>query len=293
MLRPWLAALALIGCALIALAVFAWTVNFAGAAVVSGLAEGAANVRLRGIAMSLQRQAAAMRRDEVRRLRGGNASAAERTMARHALADELRDAALRAEDEGDLALAREWMAEAAQAAPERADLRCLLADLRTRDASPDEHRMALLQLVYEHDTPCASLLAGESFLEAGDSGAARAYLERAGRRAPRWAKPRLALARLELRSGDRDRAREHAAEALALARGLRSELCAAALLDAAGGAAPSRWLLMARWAWRSYAYALPSLVLFVLLLISPMLVRLVKRGVAVVRSQEGITESAS
>ncbi|MFP4248671.1 MAG: hypothetical protein ACLFU7_03365 [Armatimonadota bacterium] len=293
MLRPWLAVLALVGCALIALAVFAWSVTFSAPAIFSGVAESAANVRLQGIAMSLRRQAATMRRDEVRRLRSDNASAAQRAIARHALADELRSAALLAETEGDLVLAQEWMTEAAQAAPERIDLLCLLTDLRTREIAPEERRKEFLLLVYEHDSPCAHLLAAESFFEADDLVAARAYFERAAREAPQWAKPRLALARLDLRAGDRERAREHAAEALARATGLRAELSAAALLDAAGGAAPSRWLLTARWTWRSYACLLPSVAIFVVLVLSPTLVRLIKRGVAAVLSQRGMAESAS
>jgi tetratricopeptide (TPR) repeat protein len=292
-LRPWLVALALVGCGLIALTAYAWRVEFRGPAVVSGLSEAAANVRLRGIAMSLRIQAAELRRNEVRRLRAQSAPAAARTQARFALADELRDAALLAEADGDLERAREWMAEAAQAAPERADLRCLLTDLRTREAAPDERRMELLRLVYHHDAPCAHVLAAESFLAAGDTQAARAYLQRAAEADERWAEAHLALARLDLREGDAGAAHANAAQALSLARDLRLRLSAAAVLRAAGGSAPSRVQLTAQWAWRSYAYVLPAAGVFVLLLVSPALVASARRGVAWMRSQRGTAESAS
>ncbi|MFW5866213.1 MAG: hypothetical protein ACOCX2_00260 [Armatimonadota bacterium] len=293
MLRPWLVALALVVCALISLTIFAWRVDFSAPEVVAGLAEAAADVRLTGIAMSLRQEAAEMRRAQVRRLRDANAGEAVLTRERFALADELRDAALLAESEGDLDLAREWMAASAQAAPERADLRCLLTDVRAREAAPEERRMAFLRLVYEHDAPCANLLAGESFLDAGDSQAARAYLERAVEKTPKWAEPRLAMARMEMRANDPEAARRHAARALATATDLRTELGAASLLRSAGGAAPARWRLIARWAWQSYAYVLPSVAVFLVLVFSPAIVRLIKRGVNAVRSQRSIAESAS
>jgi tetratricopeptide (TPR) repeat protein len=293
LLRPWLAVLALLGSVFIALVFFAWSVDLSAPAVVNGVAEGAASVRLRGIGMGLHREVAEMRRAEVRRLRRAGAPAAVRASARHALADQLRDGALLADAQDDSALAEGWMAEAAQAAPERVDLLCLLTELRTRETTPEQRRMAFLRLVYEHDAPCACVLAGESFLEAGDSEAARAYLERAIEHAPRWAEPRLLLARLDLRTGDVQSARVHAGHALAVATDLPSELQATALLRSVGGAAPARWLLIGQWAWRRYAYLLPSLGIFVVLLLSPMLLRLVRRGVAAVRSQRGMAESAS
>lgn len=293
MLRPWLAALALVGCGLISLIVHAWSVDFRAVEVVSGIAEGAVNVRFEGIAMGLRIEAAEMRRSEVRRLRAGGASASRLLDARLALADELRDAALLAEAEGDLDLAKEWMAEAVQAAPERADLRCLLTDLRTRSAEPDERRLALLRLVYEHDGPCALLLAGESFAEAGDSAAARAYLERAVEGAPRWPDAHLALARLELRQSAPEAAVTAASEAFRLARDLPTRLRAAEVIEDAGGAAQPRWEIIARWQWRSYAYLLPMVGLFAVLLVSPALAGLGRRAVAWLRAQRGMAESAS
>jgi len=292
-LRPWLVALAFVICALISLTVFAWRVDFSAPAVVSGLAEAAANARFTGLAMGLHHQAAAMRRTAVRRLREENAGGGVLTRERFALADELRDGALLAQADGDLDLAREWMTEAAQAAPERVDLLCLLTDFRTRDATPEERRVALLRLVYEHDPPCANLLAGNAFLAAGDSEAARAYLQRAAENAPQWAEPQLALAQLEMRASDPEAAREHAARALSLATDVRVELRAASVLRSAGAFAPPRWRLIARWAWRSYAYVLPSVGVFLVLLFSPAIVRLIKRGLQALRAQRNIAESAS
>lgn len=293
MLRPWLVALALVGCGLISLIVYAWSVDFSAPDVVSGLGEAAASVRLEGLGMSLRHAAADMRREEVRRLRAEGASEPRRVQARFALADELRDTALLAEVEGDLDLATECLTEAVQAAPERVDLLCLLTDLRTRDAKPEERRVEFLRLVYEHDAPCAHLMAGESFLEAGDAEAARAYLQRAAEGQPQWAAPRLAMARLELRSGESAAAQQHAAEALRRAPDLRTRLNAAALLRQAGGVAPARWLVIARWLWGSYACAVPMAGVFVVLLAGPALVRLVKRAVAWVQAQRGMAESAS
>ncbi|MBD3292625.1 MAG: hypothetical protein GF393_06845, partial [Armatimonadia bacterium] len=241
MLRPWLAALALLGCGLISLIVYAWSVDFRAPEVVRGLAEGAANVRLEGIAMGLHSEAAEMRRAEVKRLRAEGASASRLLQARLGLADELRDAAVLAEAEGDLDLARKWLTESAQAAPERVDLLCLLTDMRTRGADPEERRMAFLRLVYEHDAPCALLLAGESFVEAGNSAASRAYLERAVEGAPQWAGARLALARLDLRQSLPEAAVAGASEAFQLAQDLPTRLRAAAVIEQAGGTAPPRW----------------------------------------------------
>lgn len=293
MLRPWMAALALMICALLSLVVFAWSVDFYAPDVVQGFAEASAGLRLEGLAMGLHHEAAEMRRREVRRLRDAGAPAAERTSVRLALADELRDAALLAESEGDLDLATEWMGEAVQAAPERVDLVCLLTDLRTRGGQPEERRVAFLRLVWEHDAACAYMLAGESFLEADDLQTARIYLERAATRAPQWAKPRLMLARIELRANHAEAATEHAREALQLSTDLDAELEAASLLRSTGGDAPAPWEIIARWLWRSYAYVLPSIGAFVLLLLSPGIIRLVQTGVAWVRSQRNMAESAS
>jgi len=292
-LRPWLAALALVACALIALGVYAWTVEFRAPDIVGGLGRAAAGLRLEAIAMSLHLEAAEMRREEVRRLRAENAAPARRQAARFALANDLRAAALLAEAEGNTDRASEWLTEASRAAPERVDLICLLTDLRTRAAGPNERRMELLRLVYRHDSPCANLLAGQSFLDAADPDAARSYLERAAADSPDWAEPHLALARLDLRAGDLPAARARAAHALAQAEDLPSRLQAAAIIRAAGGAVPPPWQLIAQWAWRGYAWLLPAAVAFVVLLVSPALADLARRAVAWIRSQRGMAESAS
>jgi hypothetical protein len=50
---------------------------------------------------------------------------------------------------------------------------------------------------------------------------------------------------------------------------------------------------MARWQWQHYAYLLPMVGLFVVLLVSPALVAVVRRGVRWLRAQRGMAESAS
>jgi len=102
-----------------------------------------------------------------------------------------------------------------------------------------------------------------------------------------------ALAALNLRQGDPESALAGASEALHRARDLPTRLRAAAVIDEAGGDAPPRWEIIARWQWRSYAYVLPLVAVFVVLLVSPALVGLVRRGLAWVRAQRGMAESAS
>ena len=293
MLRPWLAVLALLVCALGAGGVWAWSVDFHMPAIVSGFAEAAERVRLEGLAMGLHVQAAEMLRDDVRGLRESGAGATELRAVRFALADRLRDAALLAEAEGNDDRAAEWLADAVQAAPERLDLLCVLTDLRTRDARPAERRLELLRLVHRHDAACANLLAGQSFLRGGDVDAARAYLTRAATAAPDWCEPHLAIARLELREQNLEAARARAGRAFETTDDLHARLMAAALLRQASGAAPERWRLMAEWAWREYAHMLPWLAAFAVLLVSPALVGLARRAVGWVRAQRGIEESAS
>jgi len=103
----------------------------------------------------------------------------------------------------------------------------------------------------------------------------------------------LTLARLDLRQSDAEAALAGGTEAFRLARDLPTRLRAAALVEQAGGSAPPRWEIIARWQWRHYAYVLPMVGLFVLLLVSPGLVDGVRRGVAWLWAQRGITESAS
>lgn len=292
-LRPWLAALALVVCLLIALAVYAWSVDFRAPEVVSGLGEAAAMVRLQATAMALHLEAAEMHRREVRRMRDAGEAAATLQAARFALADELRAAALLAQAEGDPDRAGEWLAEASRAAPERVDLICLMTDLRTRAADIAERRVELLLLVLRYDSPCANLLVGESFLEADDADAARGYLQRAAKASPQWSAPHLALARLHMLANKPAAAQASGQQALANARGLHSRLNAAAVIRRAGGVAPERWRLIVEWAWRTYAWVLPVVGVFVVLLASPALVRLGRRGVAWARSQRGMAESAS
>ncbi len=292
-LRPWPAALALVACLVIALAVYAWSVDFRAPDVVSGLGEAAAAVRLQATAMALHLQAAEMHREEVRRMRDAGEAAARLQAARFALADQLRTAALLAWAEGNPDRAGEWLVEASRAAPERVDLICLMTDLRTRATEAAERRVELLLLVLRYDSPCANLLVGESFLEAGDADAARGYLQRAAQGSPEWPGPHLALARLHMLAGDPAAAQASGQKALAHARDLHSRLNAAAIVRRAGGVAPERWRLIAEWAWRTYAWVLPVVGAFVVLLVSPALVRLGRRGVAWVRSQRGMAQSAS
>jgi tetratricopeptide (TPR) repeat protein len=292
-LRPWLAAGALVLSGFIALAAYAWTVDFRPPEVVSGLARASASVRLEAIAMALHREAAEMHRADVRRLRMVSAAPATLQATRFALANELRSAALLAAAEGDTDHATEWVTEASQAAPERVDLICLMTDLRTRDVKADERMLELLRLVERYDAACANLLVGQAFIEAGDTEAAWGYLERAAQKNPDWADPRLALARLCLGAGDRREAWSYAADAYRHAPDLSSRLAAAAIVRRAGGETPEPWRVIVRWAWRTGAWALPAVVAFVVLLASPALFGLGRRGVGWIRAQRGMAESAS
>ncbi len=293
MLRPWLAATALILCIAAAFAVDAWRVGFHAPTVVGRVADAAALLRLNAIGMTLYHRSAELHRAEVRRMREAGESQQRIQAARFALADELRAAALLADAQGASGQAQQWLADATQAAPERVDLLCDLTDSRTRESDPDERRLQLLRLSLEHDVPCANLLVAESFLEADDLEAAYGYLKRAAEAAPAWPKPHLALARLHLAAGSTDDARARAQQALDHATSLRSRLDAAAIVRQSGGTAPQAWQITAEWLWRSYSRALPFVGAFVLLLISPMLVGAGRRGIAWARAQRTTVESAS
>jgi tetratricopeptide (TPR) repeat protein len=293
MLRPWLAAVALIVCITAAFALDVWRAGFHAPTVVGRLADAATLLRLNAIGMSLHHRAAELHRAEVRRMREAGESPQRIQAARFALADELRAAALLAEAGGVNERAVQWLADATQAAPERVDLLCDLTASRTRDSDPDERRLQLLRLSLAHDAPCANLLVAESFLEADDVEAAYGYLKRAAEAAPAWPKPHLALARLHLAAGSTDDARTRAQQALDHATDLRSRLDAAAIVRRAGGSAPQAWQITAEWLWHSYSRALPFVGAFVLLLISPAIISAGRRGVAWARAQRTAAESAS
>lgn len=293
MLRPWLAATALILCIAAAFAVDAWRVGFHAPTVVGRVADAAALLRPNAIGMTLYHRSAELHRAEVRRMREAGESQQRIQAARFALADELRAAALLADAQGASGQAQQWLADATQAAPERVDLLCDLTDSQTRDSTPDERRLELLRLSLEHDVPCANLLVAESFLEADDLEAAYGYLKRAAEAAPIWPKPHLALAQMHLAAGSMDEVRTNAQQALDHATDLRSRLDAAAIVRQSGGTAPQAWQITAEWLWRSYSRALPFVGAFVLLLISPMLVGAGRRGIAWARAQRTTVESAS
>jgi len=291
--RPWLGALALAVCALIWLAVFAWSVGFEPAAVVSGLAQGAATVRLEGIGMALHIEAAEMHREAVARLRRAGAGEARLRSARWRIAGELRAAALLAQAGGDLKLAQSLLTRALQAAPERVDLRCMLTELRARGMPPGDRRMELLRLAYRTDAACAHLLVGESFLETADLQAAEAYLTRAARAEPQWARAHLTLARLYRRSGRREDALAEARAALACADGLRERIVATEMVRLTGGTAPAAWRVIAEHLWHGYRHVGVLVLALVLFAVHPAIVALLRRAVARLRRQESMPESAS
>lgn len=293
MVRPWLGALGLAISGLLWLGAYAWSVHFEPPRVVSGLGDAASALRFEALAISLHVRAAEMHRDEVIRLRARGAAAPRLQEERFALADELRTAGLLADAEGAAGPAAELLANAVRAAPERVDLRCLLADVRARHESPEQRRVALLRLLLEYDAACAHTLVGESFLESGDAGAARAYLERATTLEPDWARPWLALAEIHLQTGDRERALKSALAALQCAPGLHTRLAAAELVRQAGGAAPPRWQLIAEHAWRTYWPAAALAGAFVIFLTHPALLRRLRRALRRSGAQEKAADSAS
>ncbi len=243
-MRPWLIAAAFLICASAGLLAFAWSVQFDAPATLDGLAVGAHAVRLRGIAIALQTRRAELLRARVRRMRVTGASATALQTARWSLADALRDASIISREAGLDGVAETYMALAAQAAPERDDLRCLLIDLRSRELPPRQRRVELLRLVLEQDCACANMLAGESFMVAGDLEAAAPYLARAAELAPEWPRPHFALARLHLRRSDSDAALRSARAALDSSSGMRQRLAAAELIRRAGGNAPAAWRIV-------------------------------------------------
>ncbi len=293
MVRPWRAALGLVVCGLIWLGAYAYSVGFAPADLLSGLGRAAAGLRLEGIAMALHLQAAALSRAQVRALRDLGAGETARQEARFALADDLRSAALLAHVEGDEEPAEDLVTEAIRAAPERVDLRCLLVDMRSADLTADERRVALLRLVYETDAACAHLLAGRSFLEAGDGVAAEAYLQRAAELRPDRPEPHLLLAELYRREGDRDEALRSAQAALANAQDLRTRLEATDCIRMAGGVVPERRRLIAEHAWRNYRQAGVPALAFLVFLLHPLLVSAARRRLARRRGQRSMADSAS
>lgn len=295
MLRPWFAALALVVCGLVLLATFAWSVQFDPPAMLGGLAEAAETVRLPAIAASLHVRAAEMHRAEVRRLREIGAPEMERRAARFALADRLQTAAVILYRAREPDAAGQLLREALQAAPERADLRSLLTDLNTRDLPAEERRVELLRLAYRHDRPLAHYLVAQSFLAEGRHEAAEGYLLRAAETGPTWAEPRLELARLQLRAGRAEEARESAQEALEVTNDLRTQLAAIELLRNSGGHAPERWRVIADFVIERYAVVGLLAVAFVLVLFSPALVALGARGVGAVRGafQRSMPDNAS
>jgi len=291
--RPWHAALGLAACGLIWLLAFAWSVRFEPAAILSGLGRPAAGLRLGALAMGAHLEAAELSRARVRRLRGEGAAVAALQRTRFDLANELRDAGLLAHADGNAALAEELLTAALQAAPERSDLRCLLVDLRSRALPPDERRVALLELVHESGSACAHMLAGESFLEAGDAEAAQAYLGRAAELRPDWPAPHLLLAEVCWRGGDRAGALANASAALPHAQGLRDRLAATDRMRLAGGRAPERWQVIAEYAWREWWQAGALAAAFVLFLVHPALVAAGGRGLARLRAQPTTADSTS
>jgi hypothetical protein len=171
----------------------------------------------------------------------------------------------------------------------------MLTDLRTRDADPDERRMALLRLVREHEAPRAMLLVGESFLQAEDYDAARIYLERSLEHATirLMARPYLALTRTELGAGNIMAARAAAGWALINARDLDAHLQAADLLRRTGGEPGPRWKMVAGWMWERYGALLPGIAVYLIVLISPALVGLGRRVGAWIGSYRKTPQSAS
>lgn len=293
MVRPWLGALGLAVCGLLWLLVYAWSVHFEAPRVISGLGEAAATLGFEALAANLHVQAAGLHRARVTRLRAQGAAAARLQAERFALADELRTAGLLAAAEGEPGTAAELLANAVRAAPERADLRCLLADLRSRGLPPEERRMALLRLLLEYDVACAHTLVGESFLEAGKLAAAQPYLERATTLCPNWSRPWLDLAKLHLSAGDREQALHSARAALQHARNLHTRLTAAALIRRAGGTGPSACHLVAEHICRNYWPPAALALAFGVFLVHPALVRRVRRGLGPSGDQAKTADSAS
>lgn len=293
MVRPWLGALGLAICGLLWLGTYAWSVRFEPPRVVSGLGDAAAALRFEALAVSLHVRAAEMHRAEVVRLRARGAAGPRLQEERFALADELRSAGMLADAQGEAASAAELLANAVRAAPERVDLRCLLADVRARELGPEQRRLALLRLLLEYDAACAHTLVGESFAEAGDTAAARAYLERATALEPDWARPWLALAELHLKTGDREQALDSARVALRCASGLRARLAAAKLVHRAEGEAPPRAQMIAAHIARSYWPAAALALAFAVFLVHPWLLRRLRGALRRADAQEKAADSAS
>ncbi|MGD9497978.1 MAG: hypothetical protein AB7Y46_16865 [Armatimonadota bacterium] len=292
MVRPWLAALALLVCGLMWLTAYAWSVDFVPAEVLSGLGRAAAALRLEGIGIALHLQAAKLWRAQVHSVREGG-SPADGQSARFALADELGAAALLARVEGGAPLAEELAAEAVRAAPERADLRCLLVELRCAKLPAPQRRMAILRLVHETDAACAHLLAGQCFLAAGDAEAAEAYLKRAVELRSDVVGANLLLAELALRRADREEAAARAAAAFGHAQSLRARLQALERLRRAGGDAPPRWRVAAQHIWEHYWPAGALGLAFVLFLVHPALIAAAMHAAARLRGQDKTAQSAS
>lgn len=293
MVRPWLGALGLAVCGLLWLLAYAWSVQFDPPRIVGGLGHAAAGLRLPALGVGLHVRAAELHRTRVVALRAQGAAAPRLQEERFALADELRTAGLLADAQGDVAAARDLLADAVRAAPERVDLRCLLTEVRARGQSPEQRRLALLRLLLEHDAACTHTLVGESFLVAGDLAAARPYLERAITLDPTWARPWLALAQVRLQARDRAGALESGVAALQHATSLGHRLAAADLVRRAGGTAPPRWRLIAEHVGRGYWQAGALALAFALFLVHPMLLSRLRAVLRRRGDQENTAESAS
>ncbi len=293
MVRPWYALLGLAACGVIWLVAFGWSVQFEPTAMMSGLGRAASGLRLNALAMGAHLEATELARARVRRLRNEGAAAATLQRTRFDLANELRDAGLLAYADGNPALAEDLIRAALQAAPERRDLRCLLVDVRSRALTPDERRVALLELVYETDSACAHMLAGENFLTVGDAEAAQAYLARAVELRPDWPTPHLLLAEACRRQGDRAGALTGAQAALQHARTLDERLAAIDLIRMAGGRAPERRQVIVEHVRREWWQVTALATAFALFLVHPTLVAMTRSGLQRLRRQPVTVNSSS
>lgn len=278
MVRPWVGGLAILLCALAWLGALAYRAQFRPAGMYEGLAQAAAAGRLEGIAIALHLEAADAYRGQVQHLRAQGAPRAELKGARHALADQLKAAAMILWRQGEPRAASRHLDAAAKAAPERLDLGCLLTQARVRCGEEPDLRLALLRLAYRHDAACALYLLGRTFLEENRLEEATAYLQRAAEKDPSQSGAHLLLAEIRLEQNDRAGALASASQAYDNARSLQGRLAAAALTDRAGGRAPSRTAIIADAYWRRYRYLAVTLAALAIFLFHPALGRALRRG---------------
>ena len=232
----------------------------------SALAESAQKYGLYGYAIALHLGASysfAASASASLRVNPGAAYAAQQEAANNLVA-----AARLVAQQGHEAEAVPLLQEALRQAPWRTDVRATLLEAQVdRGDGLALRRMA--DLAYREDDPEAQYVLAKGYLRAGRVQDAGALLRHAIEKAPDHFGLRLAYANYLLNMGAASKALTHANRALELAQSVREKLQAAALVNAAGGVAPTASDIL--WAHRLQQYGPTAVVvtLYVLCLCAP------------------------